>query len=267
MKILLWGDALGVAEAVEVIGSRSIAGVVAAANRAADWAALVQLARAYGVPCLIQPFRRDAAGCRDFTKGLQRLAADLFLVSSYSMILPHEWLTMPALGTVNVHCALLPQYRGANVLNWVLVNGETETGATIHYIDDGIDTGDIILQRRLAINFDDTALSLRTKLCDLWPTMLAEVIGMLEKGNCPRQAQDETKARHWPRRRPEEGRIDWRWPAERIYDLIRALVKPWPGAFFETVGRERVTLDAFVPLAQVLQMQNQYAGEPARISA
>jgi hypothetical protein len=101
-------------------------------------------------------------------------------------------------------------------------------------MDEGIDTGDIILRRLLAIAHDDTALTLQRRLTTLWPGMVGEVAALMERGNCPRQKQDEHHARHWPRRKPEDGRIDWNWPAERIYNLIRALVKPWPGAFFET---------------------------------
>src|SRR5205823_12862523 len=153
MKVVLWTDATAADESANVVGVHRLAGLVAAGNRPGGWAALKQLAQARDVAFLTQPFRRDPEACRDFTDQLQQLDADLFLVNSYSMILPREWLTLPALGTVNVHAALLPQYRGANALNWVLVNGETETGVTIHYIDEGIDTGDLILQRRVAIDF------------------------------------------------------------------------------------------------------------------
>lgn len=260
MNIVLWGDSLGVAKAVEVVGDRSIAGIVAAANRRADWAELGRLARSLDVPRLIQPFRKDVEASSEFADSLQRLGADLFLISSYSMILPADWLTMPALGAVNIHGGLLPQYRGANVLNWVLVNGERETGVTIHYVDSGIDTGDVILEKRLAVGFEDTALSLRTKLSALWPSALAEVLPMIEKGDCPRTPQDQSKAKHWPRRRPEDGHIDWNWPAERIYNLIRALVKPWPGAFYET-SSGRVTIDEFLTMDQVEEMKRRIIGD------
>lgn len=264
MKVLLWGNALGVDRTVEVIGVSRLAGVVGATNRPSDWALLEGQAHAWNVPFLLQPFRRDAASCQLFADRLKRIGADLFLVNSYSMILPSDWLTLPPLGTVNVHAALLPAYRGANTLNWVLVNGERETGVTIHFIDEGIDTGDIIMQRRLAIDFEDTAWTLRHKLAQVWPPMLDEVLRSLESGACPRQAQDEVGARHWPRRRPEDGSIDWHWPAERIYNLIRALVKPWPGAFFETAASQRVTIDSFIPLEQVRAWQAKHLAEPRR---
>lgn len=259
MKVLLWADAAGAAKSIEVLGTRRLAGLVGAANRPADWPMLEDLARRSGTTLLVQPFRRDETQCQCFTEQLRAVQADLFLVSSYSMILPGAWLTMPALGTVNVHAALLPQYRGANVLNWVLVNGERETGVTIHHMDEGIDTGDIICQKRLAIDFEDTAVTLQGKLAVLWPSMLADVLVTLEAGACPRARQDERQARHWPRRRPDDGRFEWSWPAERIYNLIRALVKPWPGAFCDSADGKRTTFDTFRPFDDVCQLQRRHA--------
>jgi methionyl-tRNA formyltransferase len=261
MKVLLWGDASGVERTVEELGVGRLAGVVGASNRASDWDALQAIARGRNVPFLLQPLRSKPVECATFGDRLRGIDADVFLVSSYSMILPRDYLMMPPLGTVNVHAALLPEYRGANVLNWVLVNGERETGVTVHYMDEGIDTGDIILQRRLVINIDDTACTLRDKLMDMLPGMVREVMAMLASGVCPRRAQESDRAKHWPRRRPDDGRIDWRWPAERIYNLIRALVKPWPGAFYETAGGERVVIDSFLTLDQVraLQAESEWA--------
>jgi methionyl-tRNA formyltransferase len=259
MKVLLWADAAGAAKSIEVLGTRRLAGLVGAVNRPADRPGLEDLARRCGVSLLVQPFRRDETQCHLFTEQLRAVQADLFLVSSYSMILPGVWLTMPALGTVNVHAALLPQYRGANVLNWVLVNGERETGVTIHHMDEGIDTGDIICQKRVAIDFEDTAVTLQGKLAVLWPSLLSDVLGLLESGACSRSRQDERCARHWPRRRPDDGRFEWAWPAERIYNLIRALVKPWPGAFCEGADGKRMTFDSFRTLEDVRQLQRRHA--------
>lgn len=267
MKVLLWGDALGAEMTVAAIGSSPLAGIVGAANLPRHWPLLAQLAHKVNVPFLVQPFRRNAEACGEFTNQLHNVAADVFLVNSFSMILPSHWLALPPRGTINLHAALLPQYRGANALNWVLVNGETKTGVTIHYVDSGIDTGDIILQEVLPIDFEDTALTLRTKISHLWPDMLNQVLEWIEKGNCPRRRQEEGKARYWQRRCPEDGRIDWEWPAERIYNLIRALVKPWPGAFFETAAGERVTFDSFLSLTQVRDLQTSYRKKPLRVSA
>jgi methionyl-tRNA formyltransferase len=260
MKVLLWGDASGVERTVEVLGVGRLAGVVGAANRASDWDSLRAIALRCNVPFLLQPYRTKPAACAAFGDRLKGVGADVFLISSYSMILPRDYWRIPPLGTVNVHGALLPEYRGANGINWVLVNGERETGATIHFIDDGVDTGDIILRRRLAIAGDDTAWTLREKLSQVWPTMVSEVMAMLASGVCPRQSQDDTRAQHWPRRRPEDGRIDWRWPAERIHNLIRALVKPWPGAFYETAAGERVVIDSYLTLDQVRTLQAESLG-------
>lgn len=267
MKVLLWADASCAGAAIAVIGRDRLAGLVGAANRPSDWPALNELARTCGVPMEVQPLRRDSAACAAFADRLAGLGADWSFVCSYSMILPKRLLELPPLGTINLHAGLLPEYRGANVLNWVLVNGESETGITVHYMDEGIDTGDIILRERVPVAWDDTALSLQGKLTQLWPRLLERLVAMVESGNCPRHKQDESRARHWPRRRAEDGRIDWRWPAERIYHLIRALVKPWPGAYFDTADGKRVVLDVYHTLEEVRALQRRYAADAPRHAA
>jgi len=267
MKVLLWTDDLGAQTTVAAMGAERLAGIVGAVNLPRDRPALEQHARGWDVPLLIQPFRKDIDATQKFVAALRALNADLYLVNSYSMILPADWLTLAPLGTINLHGALLPEYRGANALNWVLVNGESETGVTIHFMDAGIDTGDIILKERLAIASDDTAMTLRTKISHHWPPMLRQVLAWLDKGVCPRCPQDEKLARKWPRRGPEDGRIDWNWPAERIYNLIRALVKPWPGAFYETPTGVRVVIDSFLSLEQVRELQKEHRRYAMRVSA
>jgi methionyl-tRNA formyltransferase len=258
MRIAIWGDAVGLPQSLAAMRDRTVAAIVGADNRPGDWTDLARLAAAQGVPFLRQPFKKHAARRTEFAAAVAGVRADLFVVNSYSMILDADWLTIPRFGVINVHGGLLPSYRGANVLNWVLVNGEAETGVTVHWMDKGIDTGDVLLQERLAIAEEDTALTLRGKLSEPVPRLLRESIAKIAEGSPPRIPQNSEQARHWPRRRPGDGRFEWSWPADRIYNLVRALVAPWPGAFFKASGCEAFVLDHWVSHAQIASWQQQW---------
>lgn len=255
MRVLLWANCLGISGYLEAVGGGELAGIVVAANRPAELDEARRLAEAAGTPLYVQPFRRDQAAFAHFADRIRSVEADLFVVNAYSMLLEAEWLAWPRRGAINVHAGLLPAYRGANVLNWAIINGENQSGITIHHLDQGIDTGDIILQRSVPIAWEDTALTLREKLLALVGPMLREVLDQAARAALPRFPQDERLARHWPRRRPEDGKIDWRWPAERIYNLIRGLVAPWPGAYYLTADGRRVVIDHWMPLAEVERLQ------------
>ena len=244
---------------------RTVAAVIGADNRPGDWTDLARLADAHGVPFLRQPFKKDAARRADFIAAIANVGADLFVVNSYSMILDADWLTIPRLGVINVHGALLPNYRGANVLNWVLINGEAETGVTVHWMDKGIDTGDILLQERVAIAADDTALTLRDKLSTPVPLLLREAIAKIASGSPPRIPQNNEQARQCA---PAQSGFIGRRPASSKRVLASGsdpqphyaapLVAPWPGAFFEASGCEAFVLDHWVSHAQIASWQQQW---------
>jgi UDP-4-amino-4-deoxy-L-arabinose formyltransferase/UDP-glucuronic acid dehydrogenase (UDP-4-keto-hexauronic acid decarboxylating) len=174
------------------------------------------------------------------------------------MILDGELLRCPPRGAFNIHWGLLPEYRGANVLNWVLVNGERESGVTIHYMDEGVDTGDIVTQCRVSIEPKDTAVTLREKLRVAATIILRDTIPQIREGSHARISQDHKNAKHWPRRKPEDGLIDWAWPPERIYNLIRALVAPWPGTYFYDQNGNKIVIDQFMPLTEVEALRDKW---------
>ena len=134
-------------------------------------------------------------------------------------------------GALNLHGSLLPRYRGRCPVNWVLINGERETGVTLHYMEARPDRGDIVAQRAVPIADDDTALSLNRKLGEAARALLREAYPLLAAGTAPRSPQDHARATSFGGRRPEDGRIAWHQPARRLYDLIRAVTAPYPGAF------------------------------------
>lgn len=172
----------------------------------------------------------------------ERLAPDLLLSVFYRDMLPGRALRAARTAAVNLHPSLLPAYRGRAPINWVLVHGERQTGVTLHHMIGRADAGDVVGQRALAIAPRETALSLYRKVEDAGVELLAELLPRLASGTAPRLPQDESRATTFGRRRPEDGRIDWSWPAARIDCLVRAVAPPWPGAFGEVEGRRVAVL-------------------------
>jgi UDP-4-amino-4-deoxy-L-arabinose formyltransferase/UDP-glucuronic acid dehydrogenase (UDP-4-keto-hexauronic acid decarboxylating) len=149
----------------------------------------------------------------------------------YRQMITDEILQLPNRGAYNLHGSLLPAYRGRCPVNWVLVKGETATGVTLHHMVRKADAGDIVGQRAVPIGRSDTAVILYEKLCTAAGELLDELLPLMKEGRAPRIPQDIGRGSYFGGRRPEDGRIDWRWPAERIYDLVRAVTEPYPGAF------------------------------------
>jgi methionyl-tRNA formyltransferase len=260
MKILLWGNSFGVDCYIASMGIKGVVGIVAASNRMEDQSNILAIAEKNKLPVYMQPFKHEKAKYQAFLENISSDGADIFLVIAYSMVLDEIILSYPKLGAFNVHGGLLPQFRGANVLNWVLINGESETGVTIHYIDKNIDTGDIVNQRRIPIDFEDTAVTLRKKLLKLSGEMLSETMPQLIRQINPRIRQDDRFAKYWPARKAEDGFFDWGWPAEKIYNIIRALVNPWPGAFYHDSKGKKVVIDYFISFEEVKKMQVEKIG-------
>lgn len=158
-------------------------------------------------------------------------APDTIFSFYYRKMLCQEILDIPAAGAFNLHGSLLPAYRGRAPVNWVLVNGESRTGVTLHNMVAKPDAGDMVGQKAVDIAFDDTAVTLYDKLCLASTTLLDEILPLIRTGRAPRLVQDARKASYFGGRKPEDGRIDWSWTATRIYNLIRAVTDPYPGAF------------------------------------
>jgi methionyl-tRNA formyltransferase len=176
----------------------------------------------------------------------ERLAPDLILSVFYRDLLSARVLAAARLAALNLHPSLLPAYRGRAPINWVLVNGETETGITLHHMVAKADAGDVVAQRAVPIAPRATALSLYLAVEQAGIELLAEALPLVAAGRAPRIPQDLSRSTYFGRRRPEDGRIDWSWPAERIDRLVRAVAPPWPGAFAEIDGR-RVLIAAGEP--------------------
>jgi UDP-4-amino-4-deoxy-L-arabinose formyltransferase / UDP-glucuronic acid dehydrogenase (UDP-4-keto-hexauronic acid decarboxylating) len=156
---------------------------------------------------------------------------DILFSFFYRKLLKPAILEIPRHGCLNLHTSLLPRYRGRCPINWVLVNGETETGATLHYMTPKPDDGDIICQRRIPISDDDTATSLHEEACRTSAAMLDEILPQILEGTAARTPQDHSQATYFGGRRPADGEIEWTKPAREVRNLVRAVTRPYPGAF------------------------------------
>lgn len=162
---------------------------------------------------------------------VRALQPDFIFSFYYRHLLGEELLASARRGAYNLHGSLLPRYRGRAPVNWVLVNGETETGVTLHRMVQRPDAGPILAQQRVPIADDDTAYTLHGKLREAARTLLDAALPRLARGELPEVPQDEAQASYFGRRTPEDGRIDWSRPARALHNLVRAVTQPYPGAF------------------------------------
>jgi methionyl-tRNA formyltransferase len=161
---------------------------------------------------------------------IRTLLPDVIVVMAYGQILSRTILEIPALACLNLHASSLPRHRGAAPIQAAIASGDSETGITVMYMDEGLDTGDILLQRKIGVLPTDTGGSLHDRLAQIAPEALLDALKLLAQGNPPRVAQDSALATYAPKLSRENGRIDWTEPAKVVERKIRAY-DPWPGAF------------------------------------
>jgi methionyl-tRNA formyltransferase len=163
---------------------------------------------------------------------------DLAVVCGWRTIIDPSCASSFRLGLVAAHDSLLPKYRGFAPLNWAIINGETETGVTLFLIGEGeVDSGAVISQLKVPISRNDYAIDVYEKITDATITLFEDLFTSYQKGAVPISAQDENQATYTCKRSPQDGAIDWRHPWSRVYDLIRALAHPYPGAFCASSGK------------------------------
>src|SRR5512138_912810 len=202
-------------------------------------------ARERGVPVLQPEKVRDGRLAAE----LGALRPDVLCVAAYGRILGKDLLELAPHGAVNVHGSLLPRYRGAAPIQWAIASGEAETGVSIMQMDEGLDTGDVLLQRALPILPADTAETLAPRLAALGGEALAEALALLETGELVPVKQDASKATLAPILEKEHGRIDWSRPAGEIANRLRGFT-PWPGAWTTLEGKVLKVLQADVEEAR-----------------
>jgi methionyl-tRNA formyltransferase len=220
------------------------------------WRSCAQLAARHGIPIYA-----DVELSEQWTETLESWHPAIIYSFNYRRLLSQQVLDCASIGAFNIHPSKLPAYRGRVPINWVLVNGERETGVTLHHMVARADAGDIVGQESVAIEDRDTALSLHRKLIPLAGGLIRRFHPLIVAGSAPRQRQDLNAGSYFGRRTPADGRIDWNWPARRIFNLVRAVTHPYPGAFCTAGGRKLFLWEASVGAEQGR------LGEPGQILA
>ena len=183
----------------------------------------------YALSNCINVLQPESIKKEQFISQIKMLDPDVIIVVAYGKILPKAILDAPKYGCINVHASLLPKYRGAAPIQWSIINGETVTGVTTMYMDEGLDTGDMILKKEVIIEDNDTAHSLHDKLAGEGGKLLVQTLELIEKNNNPRIKQIGESS-YAPILKKEDGLISWKKSAEEIDNLIRGLY-PWPSAY------------------------------------
>ncbi len=182
----------------------------------------------------------------EFRAQIESIAADAIIVVAYGRIIPKWMLDLPRFGNLNVHASLLPKYRGAAPIQWAVANGEPETGVTIMRLDEGLDTGDILAQRAMAIAPDQASTDIFPLLAEMGAALLVETLEGLSAGSVTPVKQNDALATYAPILTRDDGRMDFAQPAMTIYNRWRGF-QPWPGAW-TTLGGKKLSAHRLMPL-------------------
>lgn len=187
------------------------------------------------------PVNTVEGNIKEYQQYIEALQPDLIIVIGWYYMIPDSIMKLPPKGAIGIHASLLPKYRGNAPLVWAIINGETETGISLFYFDDGVDTGDIIAQKKFTIEESDTIKEVleKTKLASR--EILIENIPLIENNTAARVQQNHSEASLFPKRTPADGLIDWTWSTKQIKDFIRAQSKPYPGAF-TIINNKKITI-------------------------
>ena len=196
-----------------------------------------ELAQQHGIET-ITPLDSNTQDCAD---RIRKLAPDFIFSFYYRSMLQASVLSIPPQGAVNMHGSLLPKYRGRVPVNWAVIRGETETGATLHYMVEKPDAGDIVAQQAVAIGPDDTAFDVFGKVTEAAAAVLDAALPALLRGERIARPQNLSEGSYYGGRKPEDGRIDWHKSAQEIHNLVRGVAPPYPSAFFD-LGGHRVKI-------------------------
>jgi methionyl-tRNA formyltransferase len=208
-------------------------------------------AQEMGIP-VYQPRRvRDP----EFLATLKGLHPEAIVVAAYGQILPKDVLALPRFGCINIHASLLPSYRGAAPINWAIIRGDEETGVTIMQMDEGMDTGAVLMKESIPIDPNDTAGTLTGKLSALGARLITRAMPLIAEGKLVPATQDSSQATLAPLLKKEDGFIDWKLAAAEIHNRVRGLT-PWPGAFGNVDGK----------IVKIIESQvSSGSGEPGKL--
>lgn len=178
----------------------------------------------------LEVFQPDSINNPDSIEKIKNLNPDIIVVVAYGQILKKDILHIPKYGCYNVHASLLPKYRGAAPINWAIISGEKETGVTIMEMDEGLDTGDMILWKSIPITLEDDSITIHDRLAELGGELMSQAVLDIKKGEISKVLQDNSLSTYASMLNKQMGRINWNDKGENILNLIRGL-KPWPSAY------------------------------------
>ncbi len=196
------------------------------------WDSMKELGLSRGVPVRVVESLDDPSEA----ERIRALAPDFVFSFYFRKLIPKAVLDIPRRGALNMHGSLLPAYRGRSPVNWAILEGATETGATLHYMTERADSGDIVEQERVPIGPDDDALTVSHRVSEAAVLVLSRAYPKLKTGIAQRRPLDVSKGSVRGGRKPEDGKIDWMKSAKQVHDLVRAVAPPWPGAFTDVFG-------------------------------
>lgn len=196
-------------------------------SRHSDYVHLEPLAVQYRVP-VVEVSNINAP---EVLEQIRSFKPDYLFVIGWSQICRQELLSIPSIGSIGYHPAPLPENRGRAVIPWTILQRRLDTGSTLFWLDEGVDSGDILVQEKFPIAPDETATTLYQKHSRSLQQLLSQALPMLATGKAPRTPQDHSRATYCAKRVPDDGFIDWNLPAESVWTLLRAVTKPYPGAF------------------------------------
>ncbi len=224
---------------------------------------VAKLAKQHGLPV----HTPNTVNTEEWFRRIRELRPDLIFSFYFRELIGENILSLATLGAYNMHGSLLPKYRGRAPVNWAVLHGETETGATLHVMTGRADAGDIVDQEAVPIGPEETARDVLHKVAAAARTVLERQLDNLLAGRAPRRAQDESAARYFGGRKPEDGRIDWSRDGRTVFNLVRAVTHPYPGAFTD-FSNGRLVVWSAKPLAGNARTPGEVVSvDPLRIAA
>lgn len=201
-------------------------------------------------------FYTNAVKPSEYENVLRQIKPDIAFAIGWRYLINKAAYSLPPKGTLIVHDSLLPKYRGFAPMNWAIINGESKTGVTLFHIADGVDCGPIVKQLSTDISLQDTAKTVDEKIIKLYDRIIVESLAALESGDAKSTPQDESQASYTCKRTPEDGEINWNNAAIQIYNLIRGLTHPFPGAYTYLRGKKIYIWQAELPEQEVNYVGN-----------
>lgn len=229
MKILfMGGHELGAITLDKLVKEGfDVVGVVISKTDDKWYSGVDKVAYKYNLPL----YEEENINSKKFLNKIRKESIDLIVSSNFNQILKKEIINLPKRGCINMHASLLPKYRGRAPINWAMINGEKETGVTVHFLEEGIDTGNIIIQEKIKIEDDDYIEDVLEKVKEKYPLVLIKAINLLQDYDFKGKEQDLQKGSYYGKREAKDGKINLDKSGKEILNLIKAVSRPYPGAY------------------------------------